>query len=85
MKLDPKYPMQTGGILHAWQSQNGDFKHAFLKLDLDCETDKHPGILIIADEAFQNAFAIAVDNLQKELPALAKKVSEKSVAYWWLV
>ncbi len=61
-------PIQAGGMCHTWRSPDNSFRHLFLKLDLDCEPDKHPGIVIVSDEHHQRACAAAVKNLQKELP-----------------
>jgi len=79
-----KYAMQAGGMCHLWRSPDGNFKHSFLKLDFECEPDKHPGIVIVADEHYQHAFAAVVQNLERELPALLQRVQGKPVAYWWL-
>ena len=84
MNSKPKYAMQTGGMVHLWLSPDGNFKHRFVKLDFECEPDKHPGIVIVADEHCQHAFAVAVQNLQRELPVLLQRVQGKPVAYWWL-
>jgi len=71
-------------MCHLWKSPDGNFKHTFLKLDLDCEPDKYPGIVIVTDEHYQHAIAKSVQNLNRELPTLLKPVAEKSVVYWWL-
>lgn len=84
MDLKPKYAMQAGGMCHLWQSPDGQFKHSFLKLDFDCEPDRHAGIVIVADENYQNSFAVTVQNLHRELPSLLKQIQGKPVAYWWL-
>src|SRR5450759_1632563 len=84
MNSKPKYAMQVGGMLHLWRSPDGNFKHSFLKLDFECEPDKYPGIVIVADAHYQHAFATAVKNLQRELSALLQQVQGKPVAYWWL-
>lgn len=82
MNSKHKYPMQVAGMCHLWRSPNGNFKHLFLKLDFECEPDKHPGIVIIADEHYEHAFAAAVQNLQRELPELLQRVQGTQVAYW---
>jgi hypothetical protein len=84
MNSNPKHAMQAGGMLHLWRSPDGSFKHLFLKLDFECEPDKYPGVVIVADEHYRHAFAVAVQNLQRELPALLQQVNGKPVAYWWL-
>lgn len=56
----------------------------FLKLDLTCEPDSYPGILIVTDEHCTQAVASAVKNLRKELPQVLKANPEIPVAYWWL-
>lgn len=84
MNSKPKHAMQTGGMCHLWRSPDGNFKHSFLKLDFECEPDKYPGIVIVADEHYQHAFSAAVKDLQRELPALLLQVQGKPVAYWCL-
>ena len=76
--------MQTGGMCHLWRSPDANFKHTFLKLDFECEPDRYPGIVMVTDMHYQYAFAAAVQNLQRELPALLKRIQGKPVAYWWL-
>lgn len=77
-------PIQGGGMCHAWQSPDGNFKHLFLKLDLSCEPDNYPGILIVADEHCTKAVATAVKNLRRELSQLLNATPGTPVAYWWL-
>lgn len=84
MKFAPKYAMQVGGMLHLWSSPDRSFGHSFLRLDFECEADPYPGILILTDQTYRSASAVAVRNLRKELPALLEKVNEDAVAYWWL-
>ena len=84
MDLKPQYAIQAGGMCHLWRSPDGHFKQIFVKLNFDCEPDKYPGIAIIADERCNNAFAVSVQNLQRELPALLKQIPGKPIAYWWL-
>lgn len=69
---------------YVWRSPDGRFKHLFLRLDLGCEPDGYPGILIVTDERCTQAVASAVTNLRKELPQLLKATSGTPVAYWWL-
>ena len=77
-------PIQTGGMCHAWQSPDGTFKHVLLKLDLSCEPDPYPGVVIIADEHCMHAVASAVKSLRKELKQKMAGAPPKSVAYWSL-
>jgi len=84
MDQKPKYAMQAGGMCHLWGSRDGTFHHSFLRLDFDCEPDKYPGVVIITDENYQNAFSARVSNLQRELPSLLVRIRGKPVAYWWL-
>ena len=65
-------------------SSDGSFKYSFLKLDFECELDKRPGIVIVADEHYQHAFSASVKDLQRELPALLQRVQGIPVAYWRL-
>ena len=76
--------IQTGGMCHAWSSPDRTFKHIFLKLQLDCEPDKYPGVVILSDENYNQASIASVKNLSKELPQLLAGISGKSIAYWSL-
>lgn len=75
-------PIQTGGMCHAWRSPDGSFKHVLLKLDLRCEPDNYPGIVIIADEGCRQAVATSVKSLRKELPKLLEAAAATPVVYW---
>ena len=77
-------PIQTGGMCHLWQNVSGSFKHLFLKLDLRCEPDRYPGIVIVANANCGSATASKVDNLSRELPALLQAFANDSVVYWSL-
>ena len=77
-------PIQTGGMCHAWSSPDRTFKHIFLKLQLDCEPDKYPGVVIVSDENHNQTSIAAVKNLSRELPQLLAGISGKSIAYWSL-
>jgi hypothetical protein len=79
-----QHARQGGGVCHLWRSPDGNFKHTFLKLDFECEPDMYPGIVIVTDVHYQEVFAAAVQNLQRELPALLKRIEGKAFAYWWL-
>jgi hypothetical protein len=84
MSSNPKYDIQTSGTLHVWRNPSNNFKHAFLRIDFRCNLDPRPGIVIITNENYQHAFASAVKNLQRELPALLNQIQGNPVAYWWL-
>lgn len=84
MATKPKNALQAGGMCHLWRSPDGWFKHTFIKLDFDCMRDNYPGVVIVADVNYENAFAAAVKSLQKELPSLLNQVQGEAVAYWWL-
>jgi hypothetical protein len=77
-------PIQSGGSNHVWGSPDGKFRHPFLRLNLDCEFDKYPGVVILADEAHKSAVTIVIDNLHKELPVLLEKSQDRNVIYWCL-
>lgn len=77
-------PIQAGGMFHVWRSPDNSFRHSFLKLYLDCEPDKYPGIVIVSDENYQEACATPVKNLQRELPQLLQRIQGQPIAYWWL-
>lgn len=76
-------PIQAGGLLQAWRNPDGSFHQLFLKLDLDCEPEKYPGILIASDISHRHVLVAAVKNLHKELPLLLKQIEGKEVVYWW--
>ena len=42
-------PLQPTGLMVSWQSPNKKFVHTFAIIDLQCELDNYPGILIISD------------------------------------
>lgn len=76
--------IQNGGMCHAWSSPDRTFKHIFVRLQLDCEPDKYPGVVIVSDENYNQASVASVKNLSKELSQLLAGVSGKSIAYWSL-
>jgi len=75
---------QGGGLVQAWQSPDGAFRHCLVRLDLDCEPDPYPGIVILANAGYQQAFAYEVLDCRKELPGLVAKFEGTPVAYWSL-
>lgn len=76
-------PIQTGGMFHVWQSPDRSFKHMLLKLDLSCEQDKHPGVLVLADANQREAITIKIKNLYKEFSAIRAIHLKYPIAYWW--
>ena len=77
-------PIQAGGINHVWRNPKNSFRHPFLKLNLNCKLDNHPGVVIVSNVNYQQAFASQVNSLEKELPQLLQSVQGQAVAYWWL-
>jgi len=74
-------PYQTGFTCHAWQSPDGTFKHIFPRLNLDCELDSVPGVVIVTDGSCRYATASEVRTLRTELPALLAATPDP-VVYW---
>ena len=73
-------PRQGGGLMQAWQSPDGEFHRLLLKLDLDCQPDPYPGVVSICDPSHAHVFVAEVKNLQRELPALLKKIEGTPIA-----
>jgi hypothetical protein len=74
-------PIQTGFTCHAWRSPDTSYKVIFPKLDLTCELDAAPGIVIVATPDCRSATASEVMNLRAELPKLLTK-SQNPAVYW---
>ena len=75
-------PMQAGGLLQIWQNPKGSYHHLFLKLDLDCEPEDYPGVLIVSDVHHRQVLVTAVESLHKELHSLLQKIEGEGVACW---
>lgn len=84
MNYAPKYAMQVGGDIRRWSNPERTFHSGLLKLDLACEADPYPGILILTNPTYASASAMAVKNLRKELPKLIEHLDEGTIAYWYL-
>lgn len=78
-------PVQTRGDLLMWRNPENSYRHYFLELDLKCELDDCPGILIISDATHSNVSVFNIERLWNELPKLIKNKKDKVVAYWWRV
>lgn len=85
MKYVPKYAMQTCGDLRKWSNPERTYDHILLKMDLECEADPYPGILILTDRNYNNASASLVTNLRKELPKLLGLLGEDAIVYWCMI
>lgn len=77
-------PRQAGGLLQAWRNPDSTFHHLFLKLNLDCEPDNYPGVLIVSDVHHHHVLVAAVNSLQKELPLLLQQLEGERIVYWYL-
>lgn len=77
-------PIQASGVCHLWGNPLSSFRHLFVLLDLDCQVDKYPGVVIISDKHHRQTFASAVENLQDELPALIGRITHAPNVYWSL-
>lgn len=75
-------PRQGGGLMQAWQSPDRRFHRCLLRLDLDCQPDPYPGVVIICDASHTQIFVAEVANLKKELPALLRRVEGDPIAYF---
>ena len=74
-------PRQGGGLMQTWQSPDKIYRHIFQKLDLNCEPDPYPGVVIVSDVSHSQVFVAEVQNVQKELPRLLGKIEGETVAY----
>ena len=74
--------IQTGGRCHVWQSPDGSKKHIFLLIDSICTPDYLPGVVILTDPTRKQSIAMAVKNLQAELPTLRSRYVDLPDAYW---
>ena len=77
-------PIQIGGMLHSWQSPDGKFKRALLRLDPSCEPDPYPGVVVICNAGCQEAKLTTVQNLRRDLPKLLQDVEAPTLVYWHL-
>lgn len=74
-------PIQTDFTCHAWLSPDTTYKAIFPKLDLSCELDAEPGVVIVSSTDSRTGTASEVMNLRTELPSLLHQ-SENPVVYW---
>ena len=74
-------PIQTAFDCHVWRSPDTLFKAIFAKLNLSCELDALPGVVIVTDAARGSARATEVKNLRLELPVLLSN-ARGPVVFW---
>lgn len=82
MKYAPNHTTQTGGQLRSWSSPDRKFRQQLLKLDLQCEADARPGVLILTQPGHQNARTHQVKNAKTELGAILAKEPDDVIVYW---
>lgn len=82
--MDSK-PIQGGGISCRWKSPDDSFHYDLTKIEFDCKIDHYPGVVIVADENFENALCSTVGNLEAELPKLLTKYGSTAIAFWRVV
>jgi hypothetical protein len=82
MKYAPKHPPQTAGQLRSWSSPDRKFRQQLLKLDLDCEAEPRPGVLILTQPGHLHARTLQVKNAKSELGALLATEPDDVVVYW---
>lgn len=82
MEHAPTRPIQTGGELRSWSSPDRKFRQQLLKLDLTCEQDPAPGLLIVTQPGYRTARAIAVKNASKELRTILAREPDDVVVFW---
>jgi hypothetical protein len=75
-------PRQGGGLMQTWQNPDKTYRRMFLKLALNCDPDPYPGVVIVSDVSHSQVFVAEVQNLQKDLPQLLKRIKGEAVAYW---
>ncbi len=68
--------------MRTWQNPDRTYHRMFLMLAPDCDPDPYPGVVIVSDANHNRAFVAEVQNLQKELPQLLKRIEGEAVAYW---
>ena len=82
MEYAPKQPIQARGELRSWSSPDRKFRQQLVKLDLECEADSYPGVLILTQPGHHRARALAVQNAKKELGAMLAKEPDDVIVYW---
>jgi hypothetical protein len=82
MKYAPKQATQTRGQLRSWSSPDRKFRQQLLKLDLECEADSRPGVLILTQPGHQHARALMVKNAKTELGPILAKEPDDVIVYW---
>jgi hypothetical protein len=68
--------------MQTWKNPDKTYRHAFLKLDLNCEPDPYPGVVIVSDVNHVQVFVAEVQDVQKELPRLLERIKGEAVAYF---
>jgi hypothetical protein len=85
MKYAPRYPIQVGGELRRWSNPDRTFRYGLVKMNLECEADPYPGILILTDRSYKRVWTLNIKNLRNELSAILEPLDEETIAYWRIV
>ncbi|MCR4345820.1 MAG: hypothetical protein NUV55_01245 [Sulfuricaulis sp.] len=56
MRYSPKYAIQAGGDMRQWSNPERTFRFSLVKVNFDCEPDAYPGVLILTDQSYKEAF-----------------------------
>lgn len=73
---------QGGGVLVWWRSPDKQYKHLFVGIDMGCEPDNYPGIVILFDSAQDKVQISEVNDCSMELDGLLKKFGGSPKVYW---
>ncbi|MEY8214858.1 MAG: hypothetical protein RPR97_10315 [Colwellia sp.] len=77
-------PLQPTGLMVSWQSPNKKFVHTFAIIDLQCELDNYPGILIISDISNTPLLVKNVANLRNDFQELRNSIDYQiEVKVYW--
>jgi hypothetical protein len=85
MHFAPKYSIQTGGEMRHWSNPEHTFRFSLLKVNLDCEFDAYPGVVILTDPGYRNARVLELKDPRKELSKILAPLPDDTLVYWRIV
>lgn len=85
MRYYPKYPIQVEGYMRQWSNPERTFRFSLVKVNLDCEPDAYPGILILTDPSYREATLREIKDPRNELPKILEHLPDDTIAYWRIV